>query len=293
MSDKYLRNEDDGLMMRESHDYAKDKLTILKGYAYRFSTSMRGKLWTALNYIDLQAGPGKNQFSSSGEIRLGSPLVALTTQHPFNNYFFVESGKQEFADLEKRVQASPLSDSVNLYNKNCNIAIDEIINKLNQIDRQKMPNEWSSLNLAFIDPEGLEIRWETIKKLGQQNRMDLIINFSTSGITRNIEKFFQNDSDTAIDRFFGTRAWRDIYQNLKSKDKTIIRRKLIDFYIDRLSKLGYVNKLREEREEREEKEFKNQRNVQIYTLIFASKHELGIQFWNDAVNEEVRQRKLL
>ena len=287
MSDKYLQNEDDGLIMRGSNDYAKDKLTILQGYIYRFTTSMRDKPWTALNYIDLQAGPGKNRFSPSNEIRLGSPLAALSTQNPFDNYFFVESGKQEFVDLKTRVQASPLNDRVNLYNQDCNIAIDEIISGLDQIDSKRMPGEWKSLNLAFVDPEGLEIQWETLEKLGKQNRMDLIINFSTSGITRNIRKFFQADSNTAIDRFFGTREWREIYQSLQGKDNTIIRRKLLDFYIDRLSQFKYVNNLR-----RDEHVFKNKRNVQIYSLIFASKHKLGIKFWNDAVNE-VGQRKLL
>lgn len=291
MSGQYLRNEDDSLIMRESGDYAKDKLTILEGYIYRFTTAMRGKPWTALNYIDLQAGSGKNKLSPSGEIRLGSPLVSLTTQHPFGNYFFVESGKQEFADLKTRVQASPFYDRVNLYDQDCNIAIDEIISSLNEIERKKMLGEWPNLNLAFIDPEGLEIQWQTIEKLGKQIRMDLIINFSTSGITRNASNMANNEQETIIDRFFGTAQWRDIYKEVESKDVSRIRRRLLDFYIDRLNQLGYVNNLQEDLES-EEKEFKNRRNVQIYTLIFASKHKLGIQFWNDAISE-VGQPKLL
>ena len=92
MTNKYLANEDDGLLTRESQDYAKDKLTILKGYLGRFTTSMKDKDWRALNYIDLQAGPGKNRFSPSGDIMLGSPLLALTTRFPFYNLFLVEMG---------------------------------------------------------------------------------------------------------------------------------------------------------------------------------------------------------
>jgi len=291
MSDKYLQNEDDGLIMRGSNDYAKDKLTILQGYIYRFTTSMRDKPWTALNYIDLQAGPGKNRFSPSNEIRLGSPLAALSTQNPFDNYFFVESGKQEFVDLKTRVQASPLNDRVNLYNQDCNIAIDEIISGLDQIDNKRMPGEWKSLNLAFVDPEGLEIQWETLEKLGKQNRMDLIINFSTSGVTRTASTMVDKEQETKLDRFFGTAQWRDIYKEVEKKGASRIRRQLLDFYIDRLSQLGYINNLQKDLESKE-KEFKNRRNVQIYTLIFASKHPLGIRFWNGAINE-VRQPGLL
>lgn len=286
MTDKYLQNVDDGLMMRDSQDYAKDKLTILSGYISRFTTSMRNKKWRALNYIDLQAGPGKNQFKPSGDIGLGSPLIALTTPRLFNNYFLVELGNQEYPTLEQRIQTSNVRDRINLYHGDCNVEIDKIIHRLNHIDNEKIPDKWGSLNLAFIDPEGLEIEWKTIEKLGKQSRMDLIINFSTSGITRNIKKFFQSDEETAIDRFFGTYEWRDIYSNLIGRDNTIVRRELLDFYIYRLGQFGYENDLK-----RDEHVFKNKKNRQIYSLVFASKHRLGIKFWNGAV-KEVQQPRL-
>jgi len=272
--------------MRDSQDYAKDKLTILSGYISRFTTSMRNKKWRALNYIDLHAGPGKNRFKPSGDIGIGSPLIALTTQRSFKNYFFVELGHQEHLTLEQRIQATEIKSGINLYKGDCNVEIDKIILKLNQIDREKIPDMWGSLNLAFVDPEGLEIEWKTIEKLGKQNRMDLIINFSTSGITRNIKQFFESDEETAIDRFFGTHEWRDIYSKLQVKDNTIVRRELLDFYIHRLGQFGYENDLK-----RDEHVFKNKKNRQIYSLIFASKHKLGIQFWNGAV-KEVQQPRL-
>ena len=66
----------------------------------------------------------------------------------------------------------------------------------------------------------------------------------------------------------------------------MVRRTLIDFYLSRLNDMGYVKTVPQE------KVFKNQRNVQIYTMIFASKNDLGIRFWNGAV-QEVRQPPLL
>lgn len=270
---------------RDSQDYAKDKLTILKGYMARFTTSMKDKKWRALNYIDLQAGPGKNSFSSSGDVILGSPLLALTTRYPFANLFLVEMGLSEFGALETRVGASERASSAKHFNEDCNLAVDTIVERIRQIDAEYIDGIWPCLNLAFLDPEGLEVEWRTVEKLASLQRMDLIINFSTSGITRNAGMAAQKNEDTIFDRFFGTREWRKVYEQARSGGNSLIRRELIDFYLSRLNEMGYVET------KPQELEFKNQRNVQVYTMIFASKNDLGIRFWNGAV-QEVRQRPL-
>ncbi len=285
MTHIYLRNEADELQPRDSQDYAKDKLTILKGYMARFTTAMKDKPWRALNYVDLQAGPGKNKFSPSGDIMLGSPLLAFTTRFPFNNLFLVEMGPTEFEALETRVGASDRRERVKLFNDDCNLAVDTIVERIRQIDEEYIEGIWPSLNLAFLDPEGLEIEWQTVEKLASLQRMDLIINFSTSGITRNAGMAAQQKEDTIFDRFFGTRDWRLVYNQARRGGSSVVRRELIDFYLDRLNAMGYVET------KREEKEFKNVQNVQIYTMIFASKNDLGIKFWNGAV-QEVRQPPL-
>src|SRR5262245_52604513 len=98
--------------MRESQDYAKDKLSILKGYISRFIVSMHEKPMRALYYIDLEAGPGKNIFEPSKEIMLGSPLIALTAQFSFTHYRFIEFKKREFEALRKRVSESERRDRI-------------------------------------------------------------------------------------------------------------------------------------------------------------------------------------
>lgn len=286
MTHPYLKDQTDNLPCRDSQDYAKDKLTILKGYMARFTTAMKDKKWRALNYIDLQAGPGKNVFDPSGDIMLGSPLLALTTRFPFHNLHLVEMGTSEYGALKSRVSTSDRSASVKLYNQDCNVAVDQIVERIKQIDDEYIDGVWPSLNLAFLDPEGLEVQWQTVEKLAALSRMDLIINFSTSGITRNAGLAAASEGDTSVDRFFGTREWRSVYETVRNQDSSVVRRKLIDFYLSRLHGMDYVQT------EVEEREFKNQRNVQIYTMIFASKNDLGIKFWNGAV-QEVVQPKLL
>ena len=220
---------------------------------------------------------------------LGSPLMALTTRFPFDNLFFVEMGTTEYGALVARVGASDRHESVKHYNEDCNSAVDTIVEHIKQIDETFIRGAWPCLNLAFLDPEGLEVEWQTVEKLASLKRMDLIINFSTSGITRNAGQLVEREEDTIIDRFFGTRDWRSVYKQAYSGGNSVVRRELIDFYLSRLKDMGYVQT---RRQKNPEKEFKNQRNIQIYTMIFASKHDLGIKFWNSAV-QEVRQPKLM
>lgn len=278
MNSDYLRPVDDGLPMRDSGDYAKDKLKILEAYIHRFIVAMRGKQWRAINYIDLQAGPGKNIFRGSGDIMLGSPLIALQAKKHFDNYWFVEMGDEEFQALETRVLVSDRASDVHLLHGDCNVKIDTIIARLDAIDKEYIEGWWPSLNLAFLDPEGLEINWSTVEKLGRISRMDLMLNFSTSGFTRNADLQFEKE-ETRLDSFFGTPEWREVYEPVRSKDNSVVRRTMIDFYRERLNQLGYVN------QQVREKVFKNRRNVQIYTLIFASKHKLGNKFWNQAIDD--------
>lgn len=251
----------------------------------RFTTAMKNKKWRALNFVDLQAGPGKNTFSPSGDIMLGSPLLALTTRFPYDNLFLVEMGTSEYAALETRVGASDRGESVKLYNDDCNVAVDSIVERIRRIDEKFIDGIWPCLNLAFLDPEGLEVEWRTVEKLANLQRMDLIINFSTNGITRNAGQLVERDEDTIIDRFFGTREWRLVYKRGRAQGGATVRRILIDFYLARLNEMGYVET------QRREPAFTNQKNVQVYTIIFASKHDLGIEFWNGAVND-VRQKPL-
>ena len=83
----YLLPQDDGLPMRESGPWVAEKLDYLKRYIDVFETSMRRK-WPRRYYIDLFAGPGKCICRGTKVIYLGSPLLALTTKHPFTGYFF-------------------------------------------------------------------------------------------------------------------------------------------------------------------------------------------------------------
>ena len=175
---------------------------------------------------------GKNCVKATDKILLGSPLLALTTRFPFSGYFFAEFNQDCYEALERRCSAFSRPDLIHNYQRDANQIISTIVTTI----RQFSPN---SLNLAFLDPEGLELNWETVAQLGTL-RCDLIIHYSQQGITRNIGKAYETPNETSLDRFFGTDAWRNVYAPYYSKTRTKgLHRELIDFYKERLHSLGY------------------------------------------------------
>ena len=267
MSENYLLPKDDGLPARPSKEHTKLKLEALRRYIYMFTTAMRGK-WESRTYTDLLAGPGKASFQQTDisqpcEFQLGSPLIALTTDHPFTHYWFVEKQKNYNKALKQRVSTNQFASRARIIEGDCNIAVDDIVTEITALK--------NSLNMAFLDPEGLELPWVTIEKLAKVERMDLIILFSTKGFIRNVKNSFATQNHTTLDRLFGGTGWRDEY----TKDPgQFDRYRMVEYYKSLFARYGYKFK---------ELSVKNSKNAEIYRLIGGGKHRLAVNFWEEAI----------
>jgi three-Cys-motif partner protein len=274
----YLLPEDDNLPMRESGPWALEKLDYLKRYIDVFETSMR-KQWITRSYVDLLSGPGKIRIRDAGTVALGSPLLALTTRYPFTSYHFVDKDSDNAAALSQRCQLSAACPQTHVYIGDCNVLVDQIVAVLRQ--------DQDSLNLAFLDPEGFELQWETIAKLASVRRMDLILNYPEGGLNRLMPQASQTDAETSIDRFFGDRAWRAIYREAMEGRSSGLHGKLIELLRQRLATLGY-QEVRRDDEVGDEPLMRNaQRNAPLYRLLFASKDPLGKEFWRKITRRNV------
>ncbi|RME47877.1 MAG: three-Cys-motif partner protein TcmP [Caldilineae bacterium] len=284
----FLQPEDDGLPTRRFGRWVTEKLYYLQNYIEVFETSMRNQPWRRRIYVDLFAGSGKCVVKESGEFCLGSPLLALTTKHPFTDYFFVDSNPQNIDTLRKRCSATDSSANIHYIVGDGNVEVKNIVAQIHRIDQEFIPNQWSSLNLAFLDPDGLELEWETIATLAKVNRMDLIVHYSQQGLTRNLERFYHSDEETVIDRFFGDRGWRDIYSPWRKRSNRLgLHRELIDYYKSRLQDLGYQEVLRDDETGAEPLIRNAKRKAPLYRLLFASKHPLGHKFWKAVTRRDV------
>ncbi len=292
----YILAVDDGLLARESGEWVKEKLYFVKRYIDAFEIAMRDRSWRRRIFIDLFSGPGKCVIRDTNEYLLGSPLLALQTQYPFTDYCFGDIEQSNIDSLTQRVRESSIpQDRIHLLTGNANSIVNDVFTEIAQYDKNFIRGILPCLNLAFLDPEGLELDWKTIETLAHLNRMDLIINYSQSGLTRNLDKCYATQKVTIVDTFFGDRKWRDVYRNALNKRESIgVHRALIDYYKSKLSDLGYVV-INDSDEFAHEPLIRNtQRNAPLYRLLFASKHPLGNKIWNDVTKKDIHgQEKLL
>ncbi len=290
----YLQPQDDGLPMRQAGAWAREKLDYLARDIAVLEVSMRNK-WERRNYVDLLAGPGKNRVRDTGEILLGSPLLALTAPYPFTGYYFVEYNEVNAEALRRRCGAWPDQTCIHIQRGDCNVLVDDIVAEIKRDERSlglaKRPK--GSLNLAFLDPQGMELHWATVAKLASVRRMDLIINYPQYGLSRNMRQAFASRAETAVDRFFGDRGWRAIYDEWRHTRRFRIHRRLVDWYKSRLAALGYQD-VRGGDEFADEPVMRNvRRQAPLYWLLFASKHPLGARFWHEVTRRDVYgQRRL-
>ena len=281
--DKCLLPKDDGLPARTFGKWTTVKLDYLQRYIDLFETSMRGKAWCARCYIDLFSGTGKYQVENQGDFQLGSALLAVTTKHPFTNYFFMDKSQKNIDILSKRCEAAT-NINKRFYVGDANIRVDEVVKEIKTINRNRSKDQWTSLNLAFLDPDGLELEWKTVETLASVTKMDLIIFYSQVGLTRNFDNCINSETDTVIDKFFGDREWRKIYRASVLGETLGIHRKLIDYYKHKLTTLKYVDV--KDIEDGNEPLMKNSKEAPLYRLIFASKHKRGHDFWNKVIKKD-------
>jgi len=287
--DKYFLPVDDGLLARESGEWVKEKLFYVKRYIDVFEVAMRDKQWRKRIFIDLFSGPGKCIVRDTNEYLLGSPILALDTQHPFTDYYFVDMDAQNIDNLRMRSNAfTKAASQVNFLVGDANELVNKITDDIAGFDKRFVQGLLPCLNLAFLDPEGLELEWKTVETLARMKRMDLIIHYSQNGLTRNLDRCYLSEEETVIDKFFGDRNWRDVYKKVSGKRETIgVHRALIDYYKSKLRDLGYVAINDSEEVVREPLIRNTKRNAPLYRLIFASKHPLGNKIWNEVTKIDV------
>lgn len=271
-----IHKAEDGLYVRCVGLWAKDKYYYIERYLDVLTKSMRQR-WQ-LYYIDLFSGCGKCRVRETGEEIAGSGLIALNLRFPFNNYYFIDLDEISLQSFKERVKYNSLFNRISFKWGDCNEKVMEILGEL--------PKE-KTLYVTLIDPTGLQIKFDTIRILTNERKMDLIVIFPQGmAIKRNMDKFIKKE-DSLLDSFMGDRRWRSLYKSRLPGDS--IEKSLIDLYRDNLKSIGY-----QEIKSADEILIKSsKRALPLYYLLFASKHPLGHQFWSSISEiEPTGQRKL-
>lgn len=267
-----LVSASDGLPARCVGTWSGDKFYYIRGYLELFARAMHA-MFPRRAYVDLFAGPGRCVCDDrSGELD-GTPLIALQVSQPFTAYHFVEADSEAMAALRTRAARLASTAVPGFHEFDANRAVDTIVGQL--------PTD--ALSVAVIDPTGLHLRFDSLRRLTAGRRTDLIYIFPEGmAAKRNIDRFLAQ-TDSRLDRVLGTRSWRDrVAAGLKAKSLAdpqiewqMLGRPIVEVFREQLTLLGYVDvKLGSEVLVR------NTKHVPLYYIVFASKHALGNRFWD-------------
>ena len=233
-----------------------------------FATGMRR--WDHRIYVDLFAGPGK--CVCRGEPVPGSPLIAL--RYPFTRLIYVEKSVAAMSALKERLEPQTHERDIRFVNGDCNARVDEIVGHLpkDKVSRSR------TLVFLFADPTNWQVNFETIRRIAEGFRVDILLTFM-SGLMKRVP----TDPVKALqlDRFFGTTEWR----NLKPRSLDA----LVRLYRRQLEPLGYVD-----HEPQTRILVRNSKNSPMYELAYFSMNPKGYEFWDKiSVYDERGQSALI
>lgn len=249
----------DGLITPTVGSWSADKHYYLARYIDIFTTGMKNK-GLRLHYIDLFANAGIEDVEGAG-LQWGSSLIAALSEPRFHQLHLCELKKDRYQSLAERIQRVPQPIPPQLLCGDANLLVSQVINEI-PID--------DTLSLAFLDPYGLHIWFDTLRILCQpiKRRIDLVIFFpDRTDALRNIGIYVDNPEST-LDAFMGCSHWRKI---LDKSPRARWAEELRKLYESQLKTLGYLyfDHIRISRPG----------GGPLYQLIFCSKHERGGDFW--------------
>lgn len=267
--------------------WARQKLDGLESYLYGYTQALKKQSFE-LVFIDAFAGAGKSRVRDSWEgiddedLLLfddefvqaeaqyveGSPKRALELENGFNKHYFFDTDPAR-AELLEALKGEYPSKDIRVKVGDANPLIQKLAREL---------NHGGTRGVAFLDPYGPHLEWETVKALAETAKFEVIINFPLGMainrmVTRsgNIPDNWRRD----LDKCFGTNEWEKlVYDDQPNLFGDIDRHKvddaasrLLGLYIDRLKGLF--------RHVAAPSVVRNTRGVAIYYMIWAGPHGLG------------------
>jgi three-Cys-motif partner protein len=276
MENKTLLGEDDGLLIpNDLGPWTEDKFDLIRLYCHIFSSAMKNK-WTRV-YIDLYAGSGLCRIEGRSQVLLGSPLIALSVDAPFDRYIFCESDPGRFSALKARVEKGYAKYSVHLIPGKFDEHIDEICSRIPR----------KSLALCFVDPFDCDFSIDGLKTISKSAQgVDFLCLLALQmDAKRNVRHYLQPDSK--IDRMIGNTTWRLRWNNRSDIHEDFAKFLAMEF-AKSMSEAGYL-----ETPLHQMKEVKtHDTNVPLYYLAMFSKHQTAFRLWTQVLKYATPQRSL-
>jgi three-Cys-motif partner protein len=268
----------DGLITPEVGRWAETKYRLFGLYDALFSSGMKDK-WDKRVYIDLYAGAGISQIRGTQRLMYGSPLIALTVQHPFDKYIFCEKDPQNINALKQRTKKISPSADVQFVEGDCNARINEIVAGIPQASSNS-----TVLSLCLVDPFNLGMDFKTIEKLAARFTDFLVLLALYMDANRNYSLYI-DESSTKIDAFLGDKTWRMRWASAQETNISFPSF-IADEYSRQMCNLGYLPPPRMKEVRSHEK------NLPLYHLAIFSRHPRAYQFWKEVLKYSTDQTSM-
>ena len=201
--------------------WTKEKLATVKNYLQAYTKIMSSQNFKYA-YIDAFAGTGYlyqgQEFDSEQQSFLtkdfgdeekefldGSARIALCIDPPFHRYIFVEKDPVRCEELENfKKEFESLSDRIIIENKDANSYLLELCKR-----------NWKKHRaVVFLDPYGMQVKWDTVEAIARTQAIDLWILFPLGqAVNRLLKKDGKiNDSNrNKLSELFGDEGWFDLF----------------------------------------------------------------------------------
>lgn len=285
--------------------WAREKLECLGKYLHAYTTILRKQTWCeSFVYLDAFAGAGKAQLRKYekeqaevgsllsvseyvGEEEAetetyvhGSPRVALSIQHPFSEYVFIEKSTKRLDELRGLQKEHGEQRNITLLEGDAN-------EQINQYLLSGRYNWTKSRAVAFLDPFGMQVPWKTIEALGKTKAVEIILNLPVGmAIQRLLPKSgqFTDEQKQKLTAYFGSPDWESIAYEEKADLFGMFRTKrhdagheLAKWYQKRLKEAyGHSSRPRL---------IKNTRGTPLYYLLWAGPNPTGARIAEDVLKQ--------
>ncbi len=185
--------------------WSEAKLEIVRDYGKEYSKILSKQEWCKAHvYIDAFAGPGVHWARLSGNPVAGSPLNALLVEPPFVEHHFIDLDGKRVRALE---EIAGDRNDVRLYHGDCNeVLVRDIFPGLAFNSYRRA--------LCLLDPYGLHLKWEVIRRAGELGTVDIFLNFPIHDINRNVLVRNADKMDrrqvARMNDFWGDDSWRRV-----------------------------------------------------------------------------------
>jgi three-Cys-motif partner protein len=237
-------------------DWTEEKLEKVRKYLNAYTQALKKQPFDLI-YIDAFAGAGYRELRAkedSGTTALlfpelvepesqkfmdGSARIALKVDPPFKRFVFIEKDSEQYSKLAQIKSEFPeKAENILLIEQDANDFL---------LDYCSRTNWQSSRAVLFMDPFGMQVKWQTVEAIAKTKAIDFWYLFPLEAFNRMMKKDGNLDPtwEQKLDDVLGDKNWReaffrsnqtpDFFTEQLGLSRTADWKGMIDYFKGRLS----------------------------------------------------------